>query len=353
MKKRNGLWLVAGSVILLCVLGITSAVVWFAQPSGWPEPHVPAAADQVIAKQRAIWEKTPFAYKARSSDHTAFGDYLNYGVSRCVPVKGSIELDSHGIAMKVMTKGGPSEYHVVLSAQCGLKAYGQVVRGHDVEAMTKETLAYADNLVTLQDEHGAFRYPFAYKYYLSDEPLPVGWVSGMAQGQALSLLARAFDLSGDERYLKAGRLAVDFLATRVEDGGVMTDMSTLGRGLDDYIFFEEYVSNPPNYTLNGFMFTLLGLYDWSKVPGQDSGQNKSLDLFTRATATLEKILPYYDLGTISAYDLGYMTYPGELPHIAARYHAVHIYLLHAMFSITGNETFHHYEKLWASYFDAE
>lgn len=37
------------------------------------------------------------------------------------------------------------------------------------------------------------------------------------------------------------------------------------------------------------------------------------------------------------------------PHIAARYHAVHIYLLHALYDITGEPVFEHYERLWRSY----
>lgn len=99
------------------------------------------------------------------------------------------------------------------------------------------------------------------------------------------------------------------------------------------------------------MFALLGLFDWAFVPGTESNQSMAADLFQRGLLTLEKILPYYDMGTITAYDLGYMTFRGELPHLDARYHAVHIYLLHAVYSIGGNDIFHTYEKRWISYID--
>src|SRR5690606_23362682 len=106
-----------------------------------------------------------------------------------------------------------------------------------------------------------------------------------------------------------------------------------------YIFFLEYQTEPDVYTLNGFMFTLLGLYDWTTLTNSKLARS----LFEEGIRTLEKILPYYDLGTITSYDLSYITHvrpdfvvPIE-PHVVPRYHAVHISQLQALNSVHPSE----------------
>lgn len=171
----------------------------------------------------------------------------------------------------------------------------------------------------------------------------------MDQGQALSVLARAYLVSNDERYLKAGDLALEYLIRPVSEGGVMDTLEDLDVSLKDNIIFEEYISEPASYTLNGFMFTLLGLYDWSEIEAYRGKENNvSNEYFKKGILTLKKILPYYDIGGFTAYDLGYITHKVK-PHVGVGYHAVHIYLLHALYTVTSDESLHEYEQLWASY----
>ena len=163
---------------------------------------------------------------------------------------------------------------------------------------------------------------------------------------ALSVFSRAYHVTGDERFLQAGDRALDFLVTPVSEGGVMDALGDVDPSLAGDIMFEEYVAKPSGHTLNGFMGSLLGLYDWSQV--KTSRANQARSYFDRGVESLKRILPYYDIGGFTAYDLGYITY-GKKPYVNPSYHSVHVYVLHALASITGDAELYKYEKLWASY----
>lgn len=51
--------------------------------------------------------------------------------------------------------------------------------------------------------------------------LPPGWYSAMAQGQAMSLLVRAYLLTHDAKYLKAAVEAMKLFEISSEQGGVL------------------------------------------------------------------------------------------------------------------------------------
>jgi hypothetical protein len=89
----------------------------------------------------------------------------------------------------------------------------------------------------------------------------------MAQGQALSVYSRAYRLTHNQKYLGSGKMAFKFLNTPISKGGTLTTLETLNTEYKNgnYFWYEEYISKPNNYTLNGFMYTLFGIYDWSKV----------------------------------------------------------------------------------------
>lgn len=287
------------------------------------------------------------SYKAMGYDpsprikvHTATGDYMNYSTSRVFrEVENLIKFDEDGVPMR--TYGDEYVYNPVLVAQYALHVYGLNVMGED---NLQELEAAMDRLLQLQDERGAFIYDFEWRYYLLDEPYEAGWVSAMAQGQALSALSRAYHLTRERRYLRAGQLAMDYLLTRVADGGVMDTMDDLDPSLGSYIIFEEYLSEPASYTLNGFMYTLLGLYDWAEVTRND----RAAYYYERGLDTLRRVLPYYDLGGFSAYDLSHITWDRP-PNVPVRYHSVHLYLLHALNSITNDPVLEHFSETWKSY----
>lgn len=78
----------------------------------------------------------------------------------------------------------------------------------------------------------------------------------MGQGQAISLLSRAFYHSGgNELYLNTVQAALKPFKVLSKDGGVLSEFMNL------YPWYEEYPTIPPIFILNGFMYSLIGLYD--------------------------------------------------------------------------------------------
>ncbi len=65
-------------------------------------------------------------------------------------------------------------------------------------------------------------------------------------------------------------------------------------------FYEEYTAEVPTLVLNGMIFSLCGLLDFARVfPENDLGKK----LVSEGFSTLENILPDYDLGFWSRYNL--------------------------------------------------
>lgn len=295
-----------------------------------------------VKQALADYKTFGFSYKNNLQSYTVFGDWLNFGETENWDPSDR-HFDAEGLPRN--NYGGRALYYNPVDVSLyALSMHGRYIRG-DSSARQRFFVAVR-KLLLMQDPKGAFRYRFRWKYYLSGETYEPGWASGMAQGLALSVLARAYHLSGDPNYLNAGDKAFDFLVTKVSDGGVMNSMAELDPALSRYITFDEYPAKPSGYTLNGFMYAVLGIYDWSQVSHTHAQEAK--EYFRQGTETVKVILPYYDIGGFSAYDLGHITYHRR-PNIGVNYHAVHIFLLHALASLTGDRTLKEYELRWASY----
>lgn len=278
-------------------------------------------------------------------DYEEFGDYLNYGKNKEILFNFSA-LKMNDEKLPMVKYGEEYYYNPVTLAQYALSIYGEYINS---KASKEEFLKVVDKLLTLQDDRGAFLYNFSWRYYLNNEDYDPGWVSGMAQGQALSVLSRAYHITNDKKYIEAGEKAFNFMITPIENGGVKSNLGYIDDNLKDNIIFEEYITSIPSYTLNGFMFSIIGLYDWSKLGKDTSTKVQAKYYFDESIDSLKKILKYYDIGGFTAYDLGHLTRENRNPHIAPNYHGVHIYLLNALYSITGDKKLLKYEELWKSY----
>lgn len=284
-------------------------------------------------------------YTDQLQNYTAVGDYLNYGVVQTY--KESIELQFDGRGVPMLRHGSTYYYNPVTVAQYALTMYGRYYRG---VAPLEAFVTAADALAELQDARGAFPYPFAYPYYLTGETFPPGWVSAMAQGLALSVFERAYVATGEARFRAAGNRALEFLLVPKSEGGPRGTLADLDPLLSGYVSFQEYPSTPDTYTLNGHMYTLLGLYDWWQLDDAATDGPSALAhrYFECGLATVELTLPLYDVGGFSAYDLGHVVL-GATPNLQQWYHAFHISLLHALRAVTGRDSLRPFEELWASY----
>jgi hypothetical protein len=295
-------------------------------------------------KAQETYKKNRYTYSSKLATYTPQGDYFHssdniYQTSR-------LTKDQYGI---VMVKYGSSyQYNPVTIAQIALTNYGKYVNTKNL-SNKNVFIKYADALVRMQGKDGALRYNFEYSKSYLHANYKAGWVSSMAQGQALSVYSRAYYLTKDVKYLNAGKMAFQFANTPESRGGTLTTLASLGKQYKDYFFYEEYITSPGNYTLNGYMFTLIGLYDWSKVISDtDYGQKEAARMFKNGISSLTVVLPMYDVGGFSSYDLSGKTMK-QSAHVVENYHAVHIYQLYGLYTITKNPILLKYHKLWATY----
>ena len=82
------------------------------------------------------------------------------------------------------------------------------------------------------------------------------WYSGLAQGQGISVLARAFKETSLEKYKNAAHQAFQVFSVSTYDGGVNYIDS------NGHSWIEEYIVHPPTHILNGFIWGLWGIYDY-------------------------------------------------------------------------------------------
>jgi isopentenyl diphosphate isomerase/L-lactate dehydrogenase-like FMN-dependent dehydrogenase len=79
----------------------------------------------------------------------------------------------------------------------------------------------------------------------------------------------------------------------------------------DNVFFQEYITTPKSYTLNGFIFTIIGIYDLSQT--KDSiYKGDAHKMFVNCNDILLKVIHKYDLGCMTAYDAAYITKKGSV-----------------------------------------
>jgi hypothetical protein len=277
-----------------------------------------------------------------AKNYSSTGEYLGYG-DQFLKNGPNVKLDESGIPL--IKYGDDFFYNPVSIALDALAEYSRK------DGPSKQFMIKASYLAGMVGEDGALRYPFRYQRYATGEWYEPGWVSGMAQGLALSVFSRAFHLTSDQKFIAAGEKAMAFMLLSEKQGGPMTTLMHFSPAPSDAPFIMEYPQNPPVYTLNGFMFSIIGLYDWANV----TGSNQAIESASQAISTLKILLPYYDLGTLTSYDLSYITVPKrpsgtkQPPHISFRYHVVHIQQLWALYKLTGDPILKDTADRWYRY----
>nr|CAG4643050.1 EOG090X0272 [Ilyocryptus agilis] len=200
-----------------------------------------------------------------------------------------------------------------------LKGYGQLdnltMSSSDHVGMFYSS---ANWLVRHQDAKGGWPIGVKRKIAAGRVDLAPGWYSAMGQGQAMSLLMRAYYRSGEKQYLEAALNGMKPFSVSSTEGGVRAYF------MNQYPFYEEYPTNPPSFVLNGFIYSLIGLYDVVSLSPQDSSGDARL-LFDQGMQSLKKMLPLFDTGSGSVYDLRHFTLQFVPPNIARwDYHSTHV-----------------------------
>ncbi len=289
--------------------------------------------------------KSNISYKhfLNPGGYTADGDFMNFGdLYEDFLSSDRMILDELG-RIKTLNEGVWVD-NPVTAAEYALAIYGQYLRN----SMSEEDFLYAArNLLYLQQEDGGLRYYYNYPYYLDSEHyMKSGWVSGMAQGHALSVYARAYNLTKEDIWAEASEKVIEFMGIPIKNGGVKSDLSSLDSGLENYITYEEYPCMPPSYTLNGFMYATIGLFDWAVLGKEGASKRQADKAFNMCIDSLKVLLPFFDLDGVSSYDLGQIVWHRKKPHVVAHYHAIHVAFCLIFYQITSEPVFEKYYYRW-------
>jgi hypothetical protein len=272
--------------------------------------------------------------RRNSAMQEMLGKYWSDLEFRKIPYRGP--LDDAGIPLLYLRRhrrGDPPIYHPVAILQYALAHYNLALSGNAAaEAVFMRCARWVEENAVEEPRHRFLVWPYGFP--LRTPPVRPPWISGMAQGEALSVLARAFLRTGSSRTADVARQAAQVFLYTISDGGVIT------RAADGRCFIEEIASPPALHILNGCLTGVFGLYE-------------HLCLFPDAKlqAVLEAViegvahwLPAFDTGYWSRYSLGVRWHLAD-----AHYHKTHIHQLRYLGGLFSRPVFLSRADQWQEY----
>lgn len=253
-------------------------------------------------------------------EYDSAGEYLDHRRENVFKFRdAAIQDDGNGIPQNNYRWGGPY-YYIVTIGHYGLECFSKYRYFND-RAFLDKARRVADWLCDNQLEDGGWDVSYDHDWFPRRvAALQAPWRSAMGQGLAMSFLARMYMELGSLRYLEAARLGIGPYLEFPENGGVQADL--FGR-----VWFEEYPTSPSSFVLNGYMYSLLGLYDAAVL----LSDGRCKEYFDNGVQSLESSLCFYDLGYGTSYDLTHLSASGEPPNVARwQYHWIHVQLLSTM-----------------------
>lgn len=229
------------------------------------------------------------------------------------------------------------QYNPIAIAQWSLGNYN-IWKKNNTERHYKRFIKGAkwlnDNLELNEHSVHVWQHHFNWVY---KENLINPWYSGLAQGQGLSVLCRAYHITGDKQYLDSIEKVYESFLIDIKKGGI-TFKDKQGN-----IWIEEYImKNEPTHILNGFIWGLWGIYDyWLLTKDEDVRE-----LFHRYVKTIDNNINEYDIGYWSLYEIA------NLPinmRASTFYHKLHIVQLKILSKMTNNAIFDKTAIKWSKY----
>jgi hypothetical protein len=228
-------------------------------------------------------------------------------------------------------------YHPVRIAQYGLHRHARW-RDSRSAADRQAFVAQADWLAQNQRVHQGVAGCYPYDFPNPRFNAAAGWISAMAQGEAISLLLRAFASERDQTYFTAALRAAEPFRFDLANGGVV-----FRTALGD-TFLEEVAALPAAHILNGHIYSLWGLLELRGVyhePWLD-------ELARAALRTLRCRLKLYDSGFWSYYSLAGT--PHGFRNVALlKYHLFHIAQLRVTAVLAHDQYFADVAERWERY----
>ncbi|MEJ2621001.1 MAG: D-glucuronyl C5-epimerase family protein [Candidatus Thiodiazotropha sp.] len=223
-----------------------------------------------------------------------------------------------------------TSYNPVIVGFQGLRYYQDYKNTHN-NISFKRYLTHADWLVENISDDGSWY--LTYDKNMGKYTLHSPWKSALSQGFGISLLTRAYIDTGNQKYINSARKALEPFSKYLDEDGVRSK-NTFGE------FYEEYpIKVHPTHVLNGFIYSLFGLYDLYIIDNNIEAK----ELFDEGIATLKKVLPEYDLGNWTRYNLdSERNLKNHWGYSSPRYQKIHAAQLYGLHYITKDPYFRKY-----------
>ena len=258
-------------------------------------------------------------------------DCLHYYLSSPSLFLDNLDFDENEVPRKRYRAQG-SQYNPLFIAWWGLLNLQQYLQSHDKERLEKYLIQIAwlkANAVHRED--GSVVWPCYFDWQEGVCKLTSPWISAMYQGVVISTLVRGYRINGDRQLLDLSKRAAIVFPQDIEKGGVRTSES--GGAL-----YEEYPAYPLPRVLDGFLFSLLGLYDLAIETGSPDIRR----LFDEGIEGLKGALPFWNYRNKWSWygSHGYLCPP--------HYHKLNAILLSILGRLTGDATLQRFAILWAT-----
>lgn len=233
------------------------------------------------------------------------------------------KIDPNGLPYNILDTG-KKIYFPTTIAQYGLGAYDLYLETGNKDYLRK-SICCAKWLIDTQDTKGGWEV----WNILNIKTLSP--YSSMTQGESSSLLFRVGLEIRDDTFLGAAEKALELMLLPINKGGT-------ARFEEGLLYLEEFPKNPPNTILNGWIFSIFGLYDGILVLNKKEFE----DAFNLTVESLSLKLSHYDAKFWSYYDL-------KKNLASPFYHNLHLSLLKVLFDLTYKNIFIDYYKKWKAY----
>ncbi len=183
--------------------------------------------------------------------------------------------------------------------------YYRYYREYKQPADRQSFLNNIDWLVENCDENYYLRYDFDWEH-VPGITMQDGWISGMAQGEALSAMCMAYELTRDSDYMNK---ATGFFQTLYQNTDTTWSFMIDKKG---YYWLEEYPNVDLCHVLNGFLFGIWGFWNYYVITGDEF----ALTLFEAGIRTV--------LDNLDVWNIKGVNYSRYCKHTQAhKYHYIH------------------------------
>ena len=270
-----------------------------------------------------------FDYPIETIQEAGPVESLHYYVSSDRLFLDDLEFDRNGIAMKHYRAQG-LQYNPLFIAWWGLvnlERYLKTADGECLKTFFLQVEWLKSNAVTRDD--GAVVWPCYFDWQEGRCRLKAPWISAMYQGMIISALVRGFRLTGEAQLLELCQRAVRVFETTIQAGGVRTIEG-------GSVLYEEYPAYPLPRVLDGFLVSLLGLYDLYN----QTQDKRVFDLFSQGIEGLTATLKFWNYRNKWSWygSHGYLCPP--------HYHKFNYVLLRVLEKLTGEKILGQYAEQW-------